>query len=290
MNFLEISNIGAACGKNPYESKDKILLMCLCKKYNSIYMNIFYNEGIICNKDKTTKTYDVELKKIYDLHKKEVLEPQNIPDIKETVIKKLKIENTKMTDKDLSHVTSFLNNSLKKDCGINNEKKVIETKKYKFGNNDIYTYTENNWQIRGLHDATDNDIIIEVKTRMSEKNVRKNEYDLYQLFGYLLAMCKTKGKIVQYYNNKIFDSDIETECEYGIIDITEEKWNNKFKIFMKDLRCFFHDLNKYTTENIFDVWKVFNKTELPIAIYDIDGIAHNITPKYEKIIKLLIKK
>jgi len=127
---------------------------------------------------------------------------------------------------------------------------------------------------------------------MSEKNVRKNEYDLYQLFGYLLAMSKTKGKIVQYFNKNIFDSDVETNYEYGIIDINEEIWGSKFKNFLRELNCFFCELSEYTNrykpENIFNVWKVFNKTELPIAIYDIDRIAHNINPKYEKIIKSLI--
>ena len=101
-------------------------------------------------------------------------------------------------------------------------------------------------------------------------------------------MCKTRGKIVQYFNKKVFDSDIETNCEYGVIDITEENWKNKFKIFMKELRCFFCELSEYTNENVFNVWKVFNKPELPIAVYDIDRIAHNIVPKYEKIIKSLI--
>ena len=28
---LEISNIGAACDKNPFESREKIMLLCLCK-------------------------------------------------------------------------------------------------------------------------------------------------------------------------------------------------------------------------------------------------------------------
>jgi hypothetical protein len=285
---LEISNIGAACSKNPFESKNKIMLMCLCKckQYKSIYKHVFYNECII--KDITTKTYDSELRKIYDLHKKHISSSYNTEIVKETVLKKLKQENTNMTESDISHAESFLDNSVKKDLGINNEPKVIKNKRYIPGNNSIYTYSENNWQIRGFHDAKDVDVIIEVKTRMSERNIRKNEYDLYQLFGYLLVMCKTKGKIVQYFDNKIYDSDIETNYEYGIIDINEEPNREKFKKFLKELRNFFDELNEYTNENLFDIWTVFNKTELPIAVYDINGIAHNINPKYEKIIKSLI--
>jgi len=37
MNYLEISNIAAACGKNPYEEKQKIILLLMCRKYKEIY-------------------------------------------------------------------------------------------------------------------------------------------------------------------------------------------------------------------------------------------------------------
>ena len=70
---------------------------------------------------------------------------------------------------------------------------------YVKGNNEMYKYEENGWSIRGLHDATHGEIVIEVKTRMRAQNVKKNEYDLYQLFGYLLAMNKTKEHMQMYY-------------------------------------------------------------------------------------------
>ena len=285
MNTLDISSIGAACGKNPFESRDKVLLFSLCKKYRSVYKDILYKESVICNND--VKTYDTELKKIYKVHKTQVSSPRDINTTKEIVIEKMKKENTNMTKQDISYASTFLDNSLKKDCGTNNEPKVIKHKRYKTGNNELHVYSEGNWQIRGLHDATDDDMIIEIKTRMSRRNVRKNEYDLYQLFGYLLSMAKTKGKIVQHFDKTVFDSDLETDIEYGIVDIDKDEWRSKFKIFMKELRQFFIELDNYNKTSTFDIWKVFNRTELPIAVYDQNGTSHNVNPKYEKIIKTL---
>jgi CRISPR/Cas system-associated exonuclease Cas4 (RecB family) len=123
---------------------------------------------------------------------------------------KLKKEITK---KDLDFAKTFIETSLKKDCGTNSEKSVIKKQKYTKGNNCIFTFTnsEFNWAIRGFHDATDNDndVVIEIKTRMKLQNVRRNEYDLYQLFGYLISMNKTRGKIVQYFNDIVYDSYIQ---------------------------------------------------------------------------------
>ena len=175
---------------------------------------------------------------------------------------------------------------MKKDCGTNNEKGVINKMNYKKGNNRMYYYSENNWTIRGLHDATCGNIVIEIKTRMKPQNVRKNEYDLYQLFGYLLAMNKTTGKIVQKYTECVYDSDIETENEYGIIDITIGIWQQRFEKFKSELNYFFEEVRKYT-EEIFDPYNVIDPKENPIASFDIDGIPHNVNPKYEKIVNTL---
>ena len=157
---------------------------------------------------------------------------------------------------------------------------------YKKGNNRMCYYSENNWTIRGLHDATCGDTVIEIKTRMKPQNVRKNEYDLYQLFGYLLAMNKTTGKIVQKYADDIYDSNIETENEYGIIDITETVWKRKFEKFKSELNEFFEEIKKYA-EEIFDPYNTIDPKDAPIASFDIDGIPHNINPKYEKIVNTL---
>lgn len=286
MNSLEISFIGSACGKNRYEPRNKIILLLLCRQYKDIYKRLFFDKGIFTLLDPSKKTYDKQLKRIYSDYKKDVSSPEDFAKLQIDIKKRLKQENEDIKEEDLNHATSFLENSMKKDCGTNNEKGVINKMNYKKGNNRMYYYSENNWSIRGLHDATCGDVVIEIKTRMKPQNVRKNEYDLYQLFGYLLAMNKTTGKIVQKYTDCVYDSDIETENEYGIIDITIGIWKQRFEKFKSELNYFFEEVRKYT-EEIFNPYNVIDPKENPIASFDIDDIPHNINPKYEKIVNAL---
>ncbi len=286
MNSLEISFIGSACGKNRYEPRNKIILLLLCRQHKDIYKRLFFDKGIFTLLDPSKKTYDKQLKRIYSDYKKDVSSPEDFAKLQIDIKKRLKQENEDIKEEDLNHATSFLENSMKKDCGTNNEKRVINKMNYKKGNNRMYYYSDNGWTIRGLHDATCGDIVIEIKTRMKPQNVRKNEYDLYQLFGYLLAMNKTTGKIVQKYTDCIYDSDIETENEYGIIDITTGIWKQRFEKFKSELNYFFEEVRKYT-EEIFDPYNVIDPKENPIASFDIDGIPHNVNPKYEKIVNTL---
>ena len=54
MVFLEVSSLGAACGKNPYESKDNILLaMLMIISAVILVLCLMYNKKTIKeNKDK----------------------------------------------------------------------------------------------------------------------------------------------------------------------------------------------------------------------------------------------
>tara|TARA_B100001758_G_scaffold97303_2_gene83178 strand:- start:1783 stop:2649 length:867 start_codon:yes stop_codon:yes gene_type:complete len=287
MNSLEISFIGSACGKNRFEPKDKIMLLLLCRQYKGMYKQLFFDKGIFTLLDPSKRTYDEQLKRIYTDYKKEVSSPEEFAKIQIDIKKRLKQENEDIKEEDLNHATSFLENSMKKDCGTNNEKGVIKKMNYKKGNNRMYYYSENNWTIRGFHDATCYEgHVIEIKTRMKQQNVRKNEYDLYQLFGYLLAMNKTSGKIVQKYADNVYDSEIETDREYGIIDLSVESWRNRFEKFKSELNNFFEETNKYS-EEMFDPYNVIDPKENPIALFDIDGVPHNVNPKYEKIVNAL---
>ena len=289
MDSIEISYIGSACGKNYYESRDKIMLLLLCRQYKSFYKNKLFECKALELLDPKKKNYDTYLKNIYNEFRKEIKNPRDFKNLENQITKKLKSENSDIGEEDLTHAAKFLEDKFKKDCGINNEQTVISKKNYKKGNNKMYTYEENGWSIRGLNDATHRDIIIEVKTRMRRQNVRKNEYDLYQLFGYLLAMNKTKGKIVQKYENVIYDSDVETSEEYGLIDIENSRWKERFITFKKELNLFFEDIKEYKDCSIvFDTIKVIDPSEYPIALFDIDGLPHNVNPKYEKIVKALI--
>ena len=286
MNSIEISYLGSACGKNRYEPKEKIMLLLLCREYKNYYKDIFFNCGAFQLLDPTKKTYDTELKRIYSKMKKEIGSPGDFKKTEEEITKKLKVENQDITEEDMAYASKFLESSFKKDCGINNEQSIITQKEYKKGNNRMYYYSENNWTIKGFHDASHGDVVIEIKTRMREQNVRKNEYDLYQLFGYLLAMNKTKGKIVQKFSNRIYDSDIETQKEYGLIDTTIDPWKTKFTVFKAELNGFFSAL-AYYNETTFNITTVINMSDLPVAVFDIDGIPHNVNPSYEKIVKAL---
>lgn len=287
MNFLEISNIAAACGKNPYEDKQKIMLLVLCRKYKENYKNLFVKLGVVEYISRDIKTFDTEIKEMYSEHRKTVNDPKDFGVIEKTITDKMKLKK-EITKKDLDYAKMFIETSLKKDCGTNSEKNVIKKQKYTKGNNCVFSFTnsEFNWTIRGLHDATDdvNDIVIEIKTRMKLQNVRRNEYDLYQLFGYLLAMNKTRGKIVQYFNNIVYDSDIPTYNEFGIIDITLEPCKSKFETFNTELNVFFQELNLYSDVNVMNICNVICKSEWPIALYDEDQVPHNVSPVYEKII------
>ena len=207
------------------------MLLLLCREYKNYYKDIFFNCGAFQLLDPAKKTYDTELKRIYSKMKKEIGSPGDFKKTEEEITKKLKAENKDITEEDIAYASKFLESSFKKDCGINNEQSIITQKEYKKGNNRMYYYSENNWTIKGFHDASHGEVVIEIKTRMREQNVKKNENDLYQLFGYLLAMNKTKGKIVQKFSNRIYDSDIETQKEYGLIDITIDPWKTKFKVF-----------------------------------------------------------
>ena len=288
MNTLEISNIAAACGKNPYEDKKKIMLLVLCKKYKEIYKNEFKKFGIIEYISNETPTFDKEIKELYSEHKKNVTNPKNFNKIQIEITNLMKLKKD-VTQKDLDYAKMFIESSLKKDCGTNSEKHVIKKQKYTKGNNSLFSYTntESNWTIKGFHDATDNEIVIEIKTRMKLQNVRRNEYDLYQLFGYLLTMNKTKGKIVQYFNDTVYDSDIPTFNEFGLIDITTEPCKTKFETFLTELNSFFQELHIYSDIHLIDVRDVIKEHEFPVALYDADDIPHNINPSYEKIIQAI---
>ena len=283
MFSLEISAIGSACNKNPYEPRNKTILTQLCKEQSNKYRDIFFENGIFKISNKVSK--DEKFKSIYKKFKKEVICPENFKEIEERVVKEFKKEEPNV---DTTNLVKCLKEDLKKDCGKNNEKMIIQKKNYTKGNNKLWTYkSEIGWEIKGLHDASEGEIVIEVKTRMKIHNIRKNIYDLYQLFGYLLVMKKTKGKIVQKYNDIIFDSDVETDNEYGIVDITQEPWKILFEKFKKELNDFFQEVEFYS-DKLFDIWAVFDKFNLPIAQFDIDGVCFNIVPGFEKITKLLI--
>jgi len=295
--YLEVSYIGSACGKNRYEPTIKTILLLLARSHPHVIKKLLFEYSIIVESG-DDKVYDTELKNIYSVFKKNITDVSTVENVKDEIIKKLKSENKEITDEDISVANNFLESSIKKDCGNNNESSVIQSKMYTKGNN--FMHRKNpwdqlpNWELRGFHDASHGDTVIEIKTRMKRMNVRKNEYDLYQLFGYLLVMDKTKGKIVQKFQDEIFDSDTENSSEFGIIDISLDKWATRFDKFKQELYSFFEkvdticdDINYNIHNYMVDFKNVINMSnDFPIAkIYK--GVPRNVNNNYEKLIKTL---
>ena len=285
MDTLEISYIGSACGKNKYEPRNKMIMLLLCREYPKIFREKLIQNRNIRPLEGTSLKRPIE--ESYKSFSKTVKDPIEFNSIEQKVIEELKSNVPDVSDSEISKARTIVRDNLKKDCGKNNEDTVINISKYTKGNNKMWYYTDTNhgWKLKGLHDAKDKDMLIEIKTRMKKENVRKNEYDLYQLFGYMLAMGETRGMITQTYGGTIYKSTVENDNEYGIIDISEEKWNEKYIKFYKELDEFFKKISKFS-ECDFDITTVMKPGHI-YAEYDINGKFHNVDPKYINIFKAL---
>jgi CRISPR/Cas system-associated exonuclease Cas4 (RecB family) len=285
MNTLEISYIGAACGKNKYEPRCKIMMLLLCREYPKLFREKLIQNGNIRPLEGISLKRPIE--ESYNKFSKNVKDPKEFDDIELKVINSLKSNVPDIDETDISKARTVVRDNLKKVCGKNNEESVIHISKYTKGNNKMWHYTDanHNWKLKGLHDATDKDMVIEIKTRMKKENIRKNEYDLYQLFGYMLVMGETRGMITQTHDGIVYKSTVENDNEYGIIDINLEKWNEKYIKFYKELNEFFKEVSKYTSCE-FDISVVMKPGRI-YAEYDSNGKFHNVDPKYTNIFKAL---
>ena len=161
---------------------------------------------------------------------------------------------------------------LKKNNGNIQENNVIQKEKYTKGNDKMYYYEiYPNACIGGKNDASIGEVLLEIKTRTRKQNVRRNEYDLYQLICYLLATGISCGKIVQLFNKEKFDSDVATEQEYGLINITEEPWKELCTEIVEGLKIYFKELSDLIiTSQFIYLNAVIPKRIRPIAKYLIE--------------------
>lgn len=274
--YLEISNIAAALGKNPYESKQKMLLTSWARHAPK---EVF--EYLVQNKCITRLAQDEEtFSKMQDETYAELLpkdfDNKDFSAIEQKVVEEYKKKrNNEQTEEEIKRLKKITQNSLKKDLGNVQEKNIIEEQKYNKGNNKMfYKSITEDFCIGGKHDAssdTDN-LLIEIKTRTRKQNVRRNEYDLYQLVGYLLATSYKQGKIVQIYNKEKFDSDTATEKEFGIISIEEEDspWKPIADEIITGLKTYSDELRELIkTGNYMYLDTVIPKKVRPIAKYDL---------------------
>ena len=288
--YLEISSIGAACGKNKFEPIEKVLLLSWARHCPDDCKNYLVSKGYI-NLDDSAKDTLLDHDKILSKKAKTVsFNNTNTKDFQriikegENELKQTrKAQGVEVTKDELLAFRENSEKTLHTSFGKNSEDGIIKNVNGKTGNDKMYYYNlSDRWCFGGKHDATVDDIVIEIKTRMKEFNVRKNEYDLYQMFGYLLAMKATKGKIIQQYNQTLYDSEFENQKEYGIIKL--ENYNVELGFMIQELHSFFEKLETII-EN-----KCMTETDIQIAIPDNKPICTisktNLVNKNSKYVKL----
>lgn len=288
--YLEVSNIAAAIGKNPYEPIELICLTVWARENPKTLLKYLINNKLIINhnlkEDEVDEEMSIAYNNILDKIDKESFSTLNFDETKDDVINEYKKIRPNFKPDEIDRLETSVKAQIIKENGNIQEENIINNKKYKKGNNQMWYYKILDDVIGGKHDANDSNLVIEIKSRITFKNVRKNEYDLCQLIGYLLCMEKDKGKIVQNFNKHIFDSDFETDKEYGIIDINNDKWNKYKNEIIEKLKLFFKNARECIENECINLDKIY-KMGL-IAEITLDGRLININNKFKKICNLLI--
>jgi hypothetical protein len=272
--YLEISNIAAALGKNPYESREKMLLTSWARHCPETVMKYLMDNKCILALAEDEETFSGLQKEVYSENLPKDFDVKDFKKIEDKIVQEYKKKrNNEQTQEELVQLKEYTKDLLKKNNGNLQEDKIIKKEEYTKGNDRMYYYEiAEDACIGGKNDASLGDILLEIKTRVKKVNVRRNDYDLYQLIGYLLATGLQKGKLVQIYNKEKFDSDIANEKEYGIIDITDGCWKDLSEEIKTGLKVYFDDLRTLIeTSNFTYLAGVIPKPLRPIAkITEID--------------------
>lgn len=286
--YLEISNIAAALGKNPYESREKMLLTSWARHCPKTVRDYLMENKCITNLGKNEESYSQLQKEVYNNNVPTDFDVKDFKNIEQDIINDYKRKrNNEQSVDELNKLTEYTQDLLKKQNGNLQEDNVIKKQNYMKCNNKMYYYEiDNDCCIGGKNDATLGNILIEIKTRVKKANVRRNDYDLYQLLGYLLATGLKVGKIVQVYNKETFDSDSPNEKEYGIIDINEECWKGLLDEIIFGLKEYFNELRiLIKTSNFMYLSNVIPKNVRPIAKIDNDIGMCEENIKYKNLLK-----
>lgn len=287
--YLEISNIAAACGKNPYEPREKMLLTSWARHCPEIVKEYLIENK--CFEPLVGEEYSEIQKQVYKNVLPKEFDTKDFNNIQKEVVQEYKkIRNNEQTDIEIQKLIEKTQDKLKKDNGTLQEKNIIIKEEYTKGNNKMYYYDiAPDFTIGGKHDALQNDLVLEIKTRVKKQNVRRNEYDLYQLIGYLMALQTSKGKIIQIYNKKKYDSDEANEIEFGLVNITEEPWSDLVFSIKGNLKKYFEELKiLINNSNYIYLDKVIPKSIRPIGYLkeeDCKIVDENI--KYKNLIRFL---
>jgi hypothetical protein len=271
--YLEISNVAAALGKNPYESKEKTLLVSWARHCPDIVKNFLIENNCIVSlkqneesfSDLQIETYNVVIPEQYDVKDFDKIEKKVVEEYKRK-------RNNEQSEKEIKQLKEYTQDLLKKNNGNIQENNIIQKEQYKKGNDKMYYYEIlPNACIGGKNDASIGDVLLEIKTRTRRQNVRRNEYDLYQLICYLLATSISQGKIVQLFNKEKFDSNLATEQEYGLVDITQDPWKELSMEIVEGLKEYFNELSELIkTSKFIYLTNVIPKRIRPIAKYLIE--------------------
>lgn len=290
--YLEISNIAAALGKNPYESREKMLLTSWARHCPAIVMKYLIDNKCIQKLGEDEETFSDLQKEVYLENLPKDFDVKDFKKIEEKVVEEYKRKrNNNQTEEELKKLTEYTKDLLKKNNGNLQEDKIIQKEKYIKGNDRMHYYhLADDACVGGKNDAAHDDTLLEIKTRTKKANVRRNDYDLYQLIGYLLATGLKKGKIVQVYNKEKFDSDVATEKEYGLIDINEECWKELSVEIIAGLKEYFDELRiLIDSSNFTYLTSVIPKTVRPIAKIDEEVGLCEENVKYKNLLRHLSK-
>ena len=289
--YLEISNIAAALGKNPYESREKMLLISWARHCPEIVLKYLIDNKCIEKLGENKETFSELQKEIYSDNLPKDFDVKDFKKIEEKIIQEYKKKrNNEQSEEEVNKLKEYTKVLLKKNNGNLQEDKIIEKEQYVKGNDKMYYYNiTDDSCIGGKNDASLNDTLLEIKTRTRKTNIRRNDYDLYQLIGYLLATGIKKGKIVQIYNKQKYDSDVATENEYGLIDITDECWNELSKEIINGLKEYFNELRTLIKNSQFIyLTSVIPKSVRPIAMID-NNVLCEENVKYKNLIRHISK-
>ena len=286
--YLEISNIAAACGKNPYESRNKMLLVSWARHCPEIVKNYLIDNN--CLSPLINDDYSDIQKSVYKKVLPKEFDTKDFGSIEKEIVKEYKkTRNGEQSEYEIKKLIEITQDRLKKDNGTLQEKNIISKEHYTKGNNKMYYYKiDSESTIGGKHDALDSELVLEIKTRVKKQNVRRNDYDLYQLIGYLLALNTSTGKIVQIYNKVKYDSDSVSESEYGIVDIREEPWIELVSNIKEALKIYFAELKELiNTSNYIYLSNVIPKNIRPIGyIKEMEIVDENV--KFKNLIRHLL--
>jgi len=269
--YLEISNIASALGKNPYEPREKMLLISWARHCPLNVKKYLLTNKCILPLGVNEETFSVLQKEVFEELLPKEFDVKDFTKIEDSIIQEYKKKrNNKQTDDEIVKLTEYTKDLIKKNNGNLQENNIIQKENYIKGNDRMYYFNINEEScIGGKNDASIGNTLLEIKTRIKKANVRRNDYDLYQLIGYLLATGINKGKIIQVYNKEKFDSDIATEKEYGLIDINEECWKQLSEEIVIGLKDYFEELSiLIKTSNFKYLNSIIPKSIRPIAKFD----------------------